>query len=217
MEIPKIIHQIWIGPKNPPKWCMDSWRIDYIKHNPKWTYKLWTEKEINKLQIVNRHIYNTEPTLRGKADIIRYEILYQYGGIYIDADSLYLDNQLDQLIESTNNTYFFAGREPRNKQFVANGVIGCSPNNKIIYTMIDYLSKNYFDLKHKYPHKYQIWQVTNQPKFTEICEKNRITIFPSYYFYPEGFIKNNITIPLETIKNKYKNSFMYQYWLSHYE
>ena len=53
--------------------------------------------------------------------------------------------------------------------------------------------------------------------FTEICERNKIHVYPSEYFYPEGFIKNNIKIPIDEIKNKYKNSYMYQYWLSNYD
>ena len=28
--IPKIIHMIWIGPKTPPQWCIDSWKLNYI-------------------------------------------------------------------------------------------------------------------------------------------------------------------------------------------
>ena len=84
----KIIHQIWLGPKAPPKWCMDSWRIDYIKNNPDWKYMLWTEKEVKDLNLVNRTEYDSEPTVRGKADILRYEIIYNFGGIYCDVDSI---------------------------------------------------------------------------------------------------------------------------------
>ena len=49
--IPKIIHQIWLGPNKRPDIWMNSWKINYIKKHPDWTYKLWTEKEINMLQV----------------------------------------------------------------------------------------------------------------------------------------------------------------------
>ena len=124
----KIIHQIWLGTKKPPKWCMDSWEKDYIKNNPDWKYYLWTDKEVKNLNLINRKEYDSESTMRGKSDILRYELLYQYGGIYIDADSLCIDpnNSLSKLIKDKD---FFACREPKNKQFIANGVIYCNKNN----------------------------------------------------------------------------------------
>ena len=41
-KIPKIIHQIWIGPKPRPHILMDSWRLK----NPDFEYILWNEAEI---------------------------------------------------------------------------------------------------------------------------------------------------------------------------
>ena len=93
MNIPKIIHQIWLGQKEPPQWCIDSWEKNYISKYPEWKFKLWREKDIDNLTLINRRIYNKEPTLRGKSDIARYEILYQFGGIFMDSDSFWIDNQ----------------------------------------------------------------------------------------------------------------------------
>ena len=31
--IPKIIHQIWLGPNKRPDIWMNTWKIDYIKQN----------------------------------------------------------------------------------------------------------------------------------------------------------------------------------------
>ena len=42
-RIPKIIHQVWIGPKNKPNIYINTWKIDYIKANPDWQYVLWDE------------------------------------------------------------------------------------------------------------------------------------------------------------------------------
>ena len=216
MSIPKIIHQIWLGPKKRPQWCLDSWSQEYIQNNPDWEYKLWTDVEVKELKLLNRELYDKEPTMRGKSDILRYELLYKYGGIYIDADSLSINpkKSLNKLCESKT---FFACREPKNKQFIANGVIFSSKENKVILEIINYLNNNYSKLKKKYPHKNQIWRVTNQPMFTEISQKNNIHIYPSVYFYPESFKQNNIKIPINEIRSKFKNSYMYQYWLSHYD
>ena len=70
---------------------------------------LWNEKEINKLTMINRTIYDLEPTLRGKSDIARYEILYQYGGIFLDADSYWIEKEnsdLNRLLEKDQNDFF---------------------------------------------------------------------------------------------------------------
>ena len=41
--------------------------------------------------------------------------------------------------------------------------------------------------------------------------------FPSYYFFPEKFVNGNINMTKQEIESKFPNSFMYQYWLSHYK
>lgn len=41
----------------------------------------------------------------GKADIMRYEILYKYGGIYLDADSLCLES-LDEFFLKTQDLQY---------------------------------------------------------------------------------------------------------------
>ena len=55
-KIPKIIHQIWIGPKKMPiryKIWMKSWR----EINPEYEYRFWTDKDINKLNMINKNKY----------------------------------------------------------------------------------------------------------------------------------------------------------------
>ena len=41
-KIPKIIHQIWIGPKKLPS-KYSKWASTWKKLNPTWIYKFWTE------------------------------------------------------------------------------------------------------------------------------------------------------------------------------
>jgi mannosyltransferase OCH1-like enzyme len=40
--IPKVIHQIWIGPKPAPKQMMQTWK----EKHPGFEYILWNEEEI---------------------------------------------------------------------------------------------------------------------------------------------------------------------------
>ena len=106
MNIPKIIHQIWLGPRTRPQFWMDTWKIDYLNNYPDWEYRLWTEKEVKELTLVNKKFYNRlaknnkrYDKFAGMADILRYEILYQFGGVFIDADSIWMNNKnLDDLL-----------------------------------------------------------------------------------------------------------------------
>ena len=80
--IPKIIHQIWIGDKNEcPKDLMDTW----TKKNGSWDHMLWNDENI--FQLINQNQFDAYRELPGKADILRYEILHRYGGLFVDADS----------------------------------------------------------------------------------------------------------------------------------
>lgn len=228
-NIPKIIHQIWLGPKEPPQWCIDSWKINYINENPEWLYKLWTEKEIENLDLLNKSIYDKEPTYRGKSDIARYEILYKEGGIFLDADSLWINNKsLDHILNDlpkklpTKDILFGANEPTANNHLIANGVIGCNKGNSIMFSLIQYLKNSYIDNKLKYARDYDIWLVTGPVPFNKIIKpfldtKSKcLHIVPSYYFFPEKFVKGNIYMTKEEIEGKFPNSYMYQYWLSHY-
>ena len=88
--IPKIIHQIWKTETVPPefhKFCQ-SWK-DHHKY-PEWTYKLWTDDEIDWL--IKGHFpeyYQLMKNISIKIiyfDIARYIILWVYGGYYVDLD-----------------------------------------------------------------------------------------------------------------------------------
>ena len=71
--IPKIIHQIWIGPRPAPTKLMDTWR----EKHPGFEYIRWSEDEIKNrgLPLSCPHRINEMEEMAGKADIIRWEIL----------------------------------------------------------------------------------------------------------------------------------------------
>ena len=133
LYIPKIIHQIWIGPKPRPEKWMDSWRL---KH-PDWEYKLWTEENLPKLR--NQDQFDKIDTYQGKADILRYELLYEYGGIYIDADCECI-NTLDDYIRKFHlfvlyeNEYFFPG-------LLTNTAMGSEPKHALLANFINHISQ----------------------------------------------------------------------------
>lgn len=158
--IPKIIHQIWIGPKKRPDIYMKTWYDDYVKMYPEYTYMLWDDDKINEILKYNEIIgklYDMETTMYGKADIARYMIMYYYGGIYIDADSVWLNNKnLDCLINGSND--FFIANVPDKDRF-ANGVFGCTKNNTKMEILISKL-ESMIDSYQSIRIKSSPWKVT---------------------------------------------------------
>jgi mannosyltransferase OCH1-like enzyme len=81
----KLIHQIWVGPHPIPQKSIIF--IEKIKKlHPHYEYKLWTDADLNSDNFSNLDYINATPIYAQKADIMRYEILYKYGGVYLDID-----------------------------------------------------------------------------------------------------------------------------------
>lgn len=83
----KFIHQIWLGKKPIPsrfrQW-MDSWS----RHFPAWEYKLWTDVELIEFlpRMICRDVFSVQPNVGVRSDILRLELLREFGGIYADCD-----------------------------------------------------------------------------------------------------------------------------------
>lgn len=207
-SIPQIIHQIWLGPRAIPWKWINSFRLDFMEKYPGWKYYLWTEKEVAKLKLKNRRAYESDRKFCGKADILRYELLYQYGGIYIDADSHWLGLDLGELIEKTNNTGIFIGNECQDcKGSLANGVLGCSVKNPIMKYLITQLNRHYFKCRGVPAYK------RTGPYFVDqILYPFDITIFPYHYFYPVYWNgKKSLKISIDEQKKRFPHSYMTQY------
>ena len=215
-KIPKIMHQIWIGPKKVPYKWINTFRKDFRKKFPGWKHYLWTDKNVKKLKLKNQKAYDKEKTYNGKSDILRYELLYKYGGIYIDADSSWLGKlDLGNLIKETNNSGFFIARECGGKydgfeckEGLASGVVGSSKKNLITKHLIDTMYKKYFKC-YKNGEAYQ----TIGPYFVDQALSGfNITIFPHYYFYPIYWLtKDANNKSIKEIAKKYPKSYMTQH------
>jgi len=129
--IPRIIHQIWVGNNPRPSKWMNTWKTNH----PDWQYLLWNEEKIKELGLVNEDVYRFYYMMEcwhGCADVVRVEVLFKYGGVYLDADTT-CTHPIDELIKRD----FFAVYEPGKEMGrIANGIIGVSPLHRI---MKDYI------------------------------------------------------------------------------
>lgn len=211
--IPKIIHQIWIGDQSKrPTNFMKTWQ----KNHPDWSYKIWTEKEIEDLNLINKEKFDIHPTLPGKSDIARYEILLRYGGFYIDADSISI-----RKMNNLRELQFVAAYESERHRpgLVANGYIGCQENSKIMFDMVAYI-RNMTLQQASLP---GAWKTLGPLPFTHFTKKHELNILNSNIFMPVHFADTNYIRPrlslidqklLDQLKEKYKESYSYQFWAS---
>ena len=219
--IPKIIHQIWIGPnKEPTKWT-NTLKIDYLAEYPHYKYKLWNETNIDELFVDFPNIkiiYDLEQTWNGKSDLLRYLILYHYGGIYIDADSVWLNNKnFDELID--NSCGFFAAKEDSHE--LVGGVIGTYKNNEVFLKILKYIESYIISKSGAIRTKYYVnkrkslgvCKLIGPVIFNRFAKNEEITIFPTHYFYPISW--HGITDSEYHLKNDMpKDSFLFQYGYS---
>ena len=129
--IPKIIHQIWVGGPVPEKY--DEWRQSWQDMHPDWEYKLWTDADIPSLHIHNRAIYDKAPDFAAKADVLKYEILYQFGGMYVD-----IDFECLQSFDGLHHRYnFYSGISNERTFAIALGLLGAAPGHPILKHCIE--------------------------------------------------------------------------------
>lgn len=180
--IPKIIHQIWLGSPFPEKY--KAFRDSWLRHHPGWEYKLWTDKDIAELKLYNQALYDMSVNYGEKSDIARYEILYRFGGLYIDTDFECL-RAFDHLHECYD---FYIGIQPLDTNFVQLGIglIGSVPGHQLLRTCMSKLAENaaqYVQVIHR----------TGPIYFTRIFEavapllSDATVALPATYFYPKGY------------------------------
>jgi mannosyltransferase OCH1-like enzyme len=166
VRIPFILHHIWLGSLLPEacRLFRDSWQ----SFNPSWTYVLWTDDESNfsfghvvstydalhqllneekeqlivfdirNMILVNQEAYDATKNYGEKSDILRYEVLYEFGGLYVDTDFECL-KPFDVLHYYCD---FYTGISYSANFSFLNGLIGSAPKSNILKYCIEDLKKN---------------------------------------------------------------------------
>jgi len=194
--IPKIVHYIWLGSEIPPK------TQDLINKNNEffkdYKVKIWTEENIPKLNVFAQRAYN-EKKWAFVSDYLRFHILYEEGGIYLDTDMEVL-NPLDDLLDSL----FFAGWDRRNA-FVYAGIVGVEPKNEYIKNIVD----SYDNIADQlYPTSPEIMTEC----YKKYDEKETLLILDSQYFYP---LLDGEKPTRELLEYAYTNHLWYESWRSY--
>ena len=185
--IPKILHFVWIGTRKIPE-CVKTWEQTHSD----WKIIIWNEDKIAKLTLINDDIYKLpNKKYNQKSDIVRLEILYRYGGVYVDADIINLKS-IDRLLDT--NLFFIQEKQG----LLSNSVIGSSVKNRTILDIIRHI-KNTFN------QEIAVWKSTGPKCITDfLANSNKITI-------PESHLNYDIVSRTKSLKiyPYYYFNFMY--------
>jgi mannosyltransferase OCH1-like enzyme len=176
--IPKIIHQVWIGKEMPES---EKRMCQAIKDSldPTWEYVLWTEHNIKKLDnFKNYQNFIQTPNAGQKSDLLRYAILSEYGGVYLDTDFLPYKS-FDELL----NLEFFCGVAYDANPGLFNGLIGSTKNNAIIEDLL------ILDRPLRYHDGMALMDSTGpffltRKFFKNLDKVSRAVALPNSFFYP---------------------------------
>lgn len=189
--IPKVIHYIWLGGKELPpiaKKCIASWQ----KYCPDYEIKRWDETnlDLNKYQFVKDALENKKYAFA--SDVLRTDILYNYGGIYFD-----IDVELLRPIGEFLNHDCFMGFET--SQTLNPGlIIGSTKNNPDLLNILNVYQMLKFDVNN-------LINLTVCEIFTKYFEnlglkrQNTYQVIENTHFYPSEYFS-----PIDVITNKKK-------------
>lgn len=236
--IPKIIHQIWLGSNpRPVPWIKT---VKDFCHTYGYKYMIWSEASIEALGIDEipglRGVYTGQEELAGKADIIRLLVLYKFGGLYIDADTVITKPaKFHAFLEANRAAVFFGWEElPKErlkklnlgsiKRLVANSVIGSTVKHAFIRTLLERIVANV-----KGEVGSAAWKQVGPLFVTRVYEEVKdwfpdVHVYPMKYFYPMhwGGISDpelhlKVAVPAESMLFQYgysTNKFDRVFWES---
>jgi hypothetical protein len=212
-KIPAVIHFIWLGPRPFPPESVENVRT-WIEKNPGWIVKFWTDRDrelpcegMEKVLVEDFHFlklggpFEQSQNWGEKSDLLRYEVLYREGGVYVDHDANCLRS-----FEGMHRGYdFFCGLETPHEPFVGrsvtcgNAVIGASPRHPTMSKVIDLIAERWDALGEKYQGKdeYSRIEIVMQRTYIALTDATLQTIdrqgnvdiiFPAAYFLAKSGI-----------------------------
>ena len=204
--IPKIIHYCWFGQNRLPEEaikCINSWK----KFCPKYKIIEWNEKNYN----VRKNKYMSDAYDEKKwafvSDYARIDIVYNYGGIYLDTDV-----ELIKTLDAFLNDPLFCGWErdddEKKNNFVAFGLgFGAEKNSIILkdilklYDNINFINDDGTLNLIPCP-SYQTMILEKYGLDTrnrDYQKNNNFVVYPESYFSPKSLMTGKIELTKDTV------------------
>ena len=179
--IPRILHLAWVGDEaKRPAACIQSW-IDRYKD---WDIRIWGNDDLKDLPWINqRHIDEmAHREWNGVVDMMRYEILFRYGGFFVDADSWCLEQIPDWMLKC--EAFCCWENELVRPGLLAAGYLASEPGTLFLNLLIQ-------DIRMKRTvTDDSAWKTVGPLHLTETWRRlqyNALTVFPSHFFIPRHY------------------------------
>lgn len=196
MTFLRTFHRIWVGPDPMPE-EFEAYGQSWLDHHPGWEMMLWTNDNLPAMR--NGELYGN-PTEwvpaanvgQFRADILRYEVLWRYGGVYVDADFECLGN-IEHLLASdeVDEAQAFAAWEVQDK-WIANGLMGSTPGHEFIDRLIEGLHLSVIKHRGERPNR------SSGPQYLTRLYRQypwELAVLDSKYFYP--YLYSDVGTPRE--------------------
>lgn len=170
----KLLHRIWIGGPEP------AWTREFAAtwERPGWEVIQWDDDSIKTLfPLHNQRLFDEAESIaplnvgQFRTDVLRYEILFRYGGVYVDADFELLTT-IDDL-----DAPCWAAWETQDV-WVNNAIMGAMKFHPFIWGLIEDLAGNVARNRGARPN------VMSGPQFLTKSRDETLTVYPEAWFYP---------------------------------
>lgn len=131
MTWPKLYHRIWLDEDERPEFA--EWRDRLGSLHPGWEIRTWNDSsKLGWMRYADlmQELLQTDPFGRAP-DLLRYELLWKFGGVYIDTDFEPL-RPMDELLEDPRP---FAGWE--NDRTMCTALLAAPPEHPAIGILLD--------------------------------------------------------------------------------
>ncbi len=182
MNIEKKITQIWVGPKPAPLKWMNTWK----EKHPDWEYEIFDDKMLHGRSWKNQLLidrYYEWGKYQGVSDLIRYELLYERGGFWPEADMVCLENT-EELFTSPPDYAYTCYENEKYRGKNVQPIMACNPGNEFLELIIDELSKIGPASLHREPFR----STGNAFLARMIGKTDKLTVWPSHYFIPQFYL-----------------------------
>jgi len=190
MFIPRVFHQIWLGDKGsqtqPRPHAFVRWNEAWKTLHPTWEVRLWQQDSDGCLKSGDRKFKSRYPELLAQAchlsqrsNILRYELVEFYGGIYLDTDMEPVQ-PIDSIVE---NVVAFAPlmnvfRDGKAQVCLGCAIFGAVPGHPFTRDLVERLKEVDPSVNGSMGSKYFARVASNH--------LSEVTVFPPHVFYAEG-------------------------------
>ena len=84
MRIPRTIHRVWLGARPMPT-SYERFGESFAANHPRWQMRLWRDSDLASLGIADSDRRRARSASE-LSNLVRYELLHRFGGIYVDTD-----------------------------------------------------------------------------------------------------------------------------------